>query len=210
MSERSALTLPLANFMPALPGPTGSYRSYAPSPVWRDSTTADVKFQPMPKKRAVKLWHRAREFERQTRQPGKQDGAIGRNGLAVLHAMIFGFLDFRTGQLDPGYATLAREACISIRSVARGLQNLKLVGVLNWVRRCAASFKDGRFTLEQETNAYAILPSSQWRGFAETPEAPPPAPGTWGDHPCGMRDPMEEATAEQGVTARFVQNCTLS
>ena len=78
-----------------------------------------------------------------------------------------------------------------------GLQALKNAGVLNWVRRCAASFKEGRFTLVQETNAYAILPSSQWRGFAETPDAPPPAPGTWGDHPCGMRDPMEEATAEQ-------------
>ncbi len=114
-----------------------------------------------------------------------------------MHALIFGFLDFRTGQLDPGYAALAREACISIRSVARGLQNLKLAGVLNWVRRCAESWKDGRFALEQETNAYAILPASQWRGYREPPEAPPPQPGTWGDHPCGMRDPLTEADAEQ-------------
>jgi hypothetical protein len=122
MSERSALMLPLANLMPALPGLAGSYRSYAPSPVWRDSTTADVKFRSMPKRVAVKLYHRAREFERRTRAAGKQDGALGRNGLAVLHAMIFGFLDYRSGRLDPGYATLAREACISVRSVARGLQ----------------------------------------------------------------------------------------
>ena len=200
MSERASLMLPLANFMPPLPGMTalaGSLKTYAPSPVWRDSTTADVNFQPMPKKRAVKLWHRARDFERRTRQPGKQDGAIGRNGLAVLHALIFGFLDFRTGQLDPGYAALAREACISIRSVARGLQNLKLAGLLNWVRRCAESWKNGRFALEQETNAYAILPASQWRGYREPPEAPPPQSGTWGDHPCGMRDPLTEAGAEQ-------------
>jgi hypothetical protein len=28
--------------------------------------------------------HEARRFERQTRRPGKQDGTIGRNGLAVL------------------------------------------------------------------------------------------------------------------------------
>ena len=200
MPERTCLMLPLANFMPPLPGLNGlagSLKTCAPSPVWRDSTTADVNFQPMPKKRAVKLWHRARDFERRTRQPGKQDGAIGRNGLAVLHALIFGFLDFRTGQLDPGYAALAREACISIRSVARGLQNLKLAGMLNWVRRCAESWKDGRFALEQETNAYAILPASQWRGYREPPEAPPPQPGTWGDHPCGMRDPLTEADAEQ-------------
>ena len=76
----------------------------------------------------------------------------------MLHALIFGFLDFRTGQLDPGYAALAREACISIRSVARGLQNLKLAGCSIGCGGCAEGWKDGRFMLEQETNAYAILP----------------------------------------------------
>ena len=80
MSERSLLMLPLANFMPPLPGLAGlagSSKTYAPSPVWRDSTTDEVKFQPMPKKVAVKLYHRARDFERRTREPGKQDGALG-------------------------------------------------------------------------------------------------------------------------------------
>jgi hypothetical protein len=200
MSERTSLMLPLANFMPPLPGLrglAGSLQTYAPSPVWRDSTTADVKFFPMPKKRAVKLYHRARDFERRTRQPGKQDGALGRNGLAVLHAMIFDFIDYRTGQLDPAQATIAKKANICPRSVARGLKNLKLSGVLNWVRRCTASFINGRFTLEQDTNAYAILPTSQWLGYVEPPEAPPPQSGTWGDHPCGLRDPMTEAAAER-------------
>lgn len=199
MSERACLMLPLANHMPCLPGLTalaGSLQTYAPSPVWRDSTTADVNFQPMPKRVAVKLYHRARDFERRTRAPGKQDGALSRNGLAVLHALIFDFLDFRTGRLDPGYAAIACKACISIRSAARGLQALKLAGVLNWLRRCVADFKDGRFTLEQETNAYAILPSSQWRGYREPPEAPPPQSGTWGDHPCGARDALTEAITE--------------
>jgi hypothetical protein len=200
MSERSLLMLPLANLMPPLPGLAGlvgSQKTYAPSPVWRDSTTDDVKFHPLPKKQAVKLYHRARDFERRTRQPGKQDGAIGRNGLAVLHAMIFDFLDFRTGQLDPGYAAIARKACIGIRSAARGLQALKLAGILNGLRRCTPTFKDGRCVLDQDTNAYAILPSSQWRGYAEPPEAPAPQSGTWGDHPCGMRAPMIEADIEQ-------------
>jgi hypothetical protein len=198
---RHLMMLPLANFLPRLPGLTalaGSLKTYAPSPVWRDSTTKDVKFQPLPKKLAVKLWHRARDFERRTRQPGKQDGALGRNGLAVLQSLIFDFLDFRTGQLDPAQKTIAANAGISPRSVARGLVSLKLSGVLNWLRRCTESFKDGRFTLEQETNAYAILPSSQWLGYVEPPEAPPPQPGTWGDHPCGMRDPLTEADIEQG------------
>ena len=64
------------------------------------------------------------------------------------------------------------------------LQRLKELRVINWVRRCKESRRDdGRYVLEQESNAYAVLPVSQWRGYREPPEAPPPAPGTWGDHP---------------------------
>ena len=40
-----------------------------------------------------------------------------------------------------------------------------------------------RMVLEQQTNAYAVLPCSQWRGYREPPEALRPALGTWGDHP---------------------------
>ena len=79
----------------------GTQRTYAPWPVWRDSTTAKVKFAPVKKKDAVKWFHKARQFERQTRQPGKQDGALGRNGLAVLHTLIFDILNYATGRLDP-------------------------------------------------------------------------------------------------------------
>ena len=54
---------------------------------------------------------------------------------------------------------------------------------MNWLRRCKEEWIDGRFTLKQESNAYAVLPSSQWNGFREPPPAPPPEAGTWGDHP---------------------------
>ena len=73
--------LHITQLLPALPGLTVP-KTYAAWPVWRDSATADVRFAPLPKKQAVQLFHRARQFERQTRQPGRQDGAVGRNGLA--------------------------------------------------------------------------------------------------------------------------------
>ena len=104
--SRSYKMQPLAQLMPALPGFT--IKTYAPSPVWRDSTTRDVKYEPMPKKRAVKLFHKARDFERQTRAPGKQDGALGRNGLAVLHALLFDIINYKTGELFPSYETIAK------------------------------------------------------------------------------------------------------
>ncbi len=186
----------IAYSLPTLPGiaDAAALKTYAPWPVWRDSACGNVRFAPMPKKQAVRLYHKARRFERQTRQPGQQDGAIGRNGLAVLHALVFDFLNYTTGRLDPSYARMAEKACISVRSVARGLVKLRDAGVINWLRRCAESWRDGRFCLEQETNAYAVLPTSQWRGFFEPVEPPAPQPGTWGDHP--PIDIMAEAAAE--------------
>jgi hypothetical protein len=121
---------------------------------------------------------------------------IGRNGLAVLHAMLFDFINYNSGRLEPSYAKIAEKACISVRSVHRGLVALKAAGVLHWVRRCYAvrDNSSGRIVLEQDTNAYAVLPPSQWRGFFEQPEPPAPQPGTWGDHP--PLDIMAEAAAD--------------
>jgi hypothetical protein len=158
-------------------------KTYATWPIWHDSTTKEVKFQPMKKKEAVKLWHKARAFERQTRQPGLQDGALGRSGLAVLHSLLFDSLNYVSGALYPSYATIAENAATSVSSVWRGLKKLKEAGVVNWLRRCKEEYIDGRFTLKQESNAYAVLPCSQWNGFSEPPAAPPPEAGTWGDHP---------------------------
>jgi hypothetical protein len=183
-------------------------KTRAPSPCWSGSAAKPVKWLPLSKAAAGELYRQAEDYERQTRQPGKQDGAIGRNGLAVLRALIFGFLNYATGQLDPGYAAIAHKACISVRSAARGVQSLKQVGILNWVRRCTPIIEAGRCILEQLTNAYAILPVSQWRGYQPAPRYQPPPrpePGTWGDHPP-LPDAVTAAITErrEGGTGRGV------
>jgi hypothetical protein len=148
-------------------------------------------------KKAVRRYHQSRAFERQTRQPGKQDGALGRNGILVLHTPIFDLLNYATGRLDPAIETIARKACISICSVKRGIANLKRCGVLDWIRRAGETRdQQGRFCLEQDTNAYGILPASQWRGFVDQPEAPPPHPDT-----CGATPPLPPVV-EQAITER--------
>jgi hypothetical protein len=178
-------TIPLP--IPALEAPTR-----APWPVWSDSTTTPIRFQPMPKKAAVRLWHRARGFDRVTHEPGRHGGALGHTALAVLHALIFDFLNHRTGRLDPSYAAIAAKAGVCVRTVAAALQRLKARGILNWVRRCAESWRDGRFVLEQETNAYAVLPESHWRGYRPPPE-PPASP--WPDNTWGATPPLPSALA---------------
>jgi hypothetical protein len=70
--------IPLANVLSALPGlsPPMS-QTYAPWPVWSDSTTKEIRYQPMPKKAAIQLYNRARDFDRRTHQVGRHGGAVG-------------------------------------------------------------------------------------------------------------------------------------
>jgi hypothetical protein len=188
-----------------LPGFEGS-KTYAAWPVWSGSTTKEIRFQPMPKKAAVKLFHRARDFDRQTRTKGKHGGALGHTALQVLHTLLFDFLNYASGQLDPSYAAIARKANVCQRTVANALAKLRDHGLLHWVRRCAESRREnGRFVLEQETNAYAVLPPIQWRGYRPPAEPPAPMPGTWGDHPA-LPSVMAQAVAErqQGGNMRQV------
>jgi hypothetical protein len=204
-ANRHPFTAALANsvrfILPGLGLPriatAGSLQTYAPWPVWRDSTTNKVKFMPLSKKKAAKIWHKARSFERQTRQKGKQDGALGRNGLLVLHSLIFDHLDYATGQLDPAIKSIAYMARVSISSAKRGLANLKRAGVLHWVRRAAETHDEqGRFCLEQDTNAYGIIPPTQWLGFFDPlPDAPPPDPHAWGAVPP-LPSVIEEACTD--------------
>jgi hypothetical protein len=178
-------------------------------PLWRDSVRRQVTYQPLPKRQAVQLWHKARRFERQTRRPGRQDGAIGRNGLAVLHALLFDFLNYATGRLDPAQATIARAANIAERSVRRGLVKLKAAGVLNWLRRCIEDKDDlGRFRLRQESNAYAILPASQWRGFYDQAEAPRPHPTAWGAVPP-LPELTDQAAADRAQGGSYAMQLAL-
>jgi len=185
----------IAYALPSLPGFAG-LKTYAAWPVWRDSTTSEVKFQPLPKKEAAKRWHKAKRFDCQTHQPGKHGGAIGRTALEVLRVLLFEFLDYTTGCLEPSYEEIAKKAGVCRRAVAEALRRLKALGLLYWQRRSRPEADgNGGFRLVQETNAYASLPPSQWRGYYEPPTAPPPAPGTWGDHPP-LPDQIAQAAEE--------------
>lgn len=150
--SRTNLMLPVANLMPRFAGMTalaGSLRTYAPSPVWSDSTTKTVKFQPLPKKAATRIWHRARDFDRQTRRKNCHGGAVGHAALQVLHTLIFDFLNYASGQLDPSYAAIARKANVCERTVANALQRLRELGILNWYAAAPRSGSTGGMLLSR-------------------------------------------------------------
>ena len=99
----------------------------------------------MPKKVATRLYHRARDFDRKTNKPGCHGGAVGPTALKVLEALLFDFLNYTSGQLDPSYAAIARKANVCVRTVANALRRLKELGILNWMRRCAETMAGRAF-----------------------------------------------------------------
>jgi hypothetical protein len=83
------------------------------------------------------------------------------------------------------------------RVVSDALKRLHGLGILTWVRRCAESWEGGRYVRRQQTNAYALLPSTGWRGFClPRDEPPPPHPDTWGRPPT-MPSILAAAAMEQ-------------
>jgi hypothetical protein len=181
-------------FSAILPGFTNP-QPRAPWPVWRGSVAGPVRFAPMSRKAAAKLWHKARRWDRETRQPGRHGGIIGRTALTTLYALLFDFLNPRTGRLDPSLDAIACKAGCCRRAVVNALARLRDLGLLAWRRRCEETRDDeGRFRLRQRTNAYAVLPPAQWRGYRDN-DPPPPDPATLGAQER-VPDPIEAAVAE--------------
>ena len=169
---------------PARPGRYGA----AASPVRCDSRQC-------PASRPPQLWHKARRWDRETRQPGRHGGIIGRTALDVLYALAFDFQNFRTGRLDPSLDTIARESRLlppRRRRCARPAARSRAAGMAAAMRGDRDA--EGRFRLRQRTNAYAVLPPSQWLGYRDT-DPPPPSPDTLGA-PERVPDPIEAAVAE--------------
>jgi hypothetical protein len=105
---------------------------------------------------------------------------IGRTALAALYALLFDFLNHKTGRLDPSLDAIAHKAGCCRRAVVDALARLRDLGLLVWQRRCEEHRDaEGRFRLRQRTNAYGLLPPSQWVGYRDN-DPPPPTPDTLG------------------------------
>jgi hypothetical protein len=184
----------IAYALPRLPGFAGP-QTFSVWPVWHHSTTDEVRFVRMSKKEAAGRWYKARRFDRQTHIAGKHGGVIGRTALAVLYALLFDFLDYTTGQLDPSYDAIARKAGVCRRAAVYAVRRLKDLGLLHWQRRSRPEPEaGGGYRQVQITNAYAVLSPANWKGYREPPPPPPPHPSTWGATP--PLDPLADAADE--------------
>src|SRR4051812_11829959 len=112
----------------------------------------------------------------------------GRSALAVLSVLIFDFLDYQTGRLDPSHAAIARKARMCERTVVTALQKLKTLGILSWLRRCREERGPWGIRFKQDTNAYVITEPP----ILTKDDPPPPEPHEWGVVPP-LPDPMTQA-----------------
>lgn len=184
------------------------FKTYARHPVWKDSYQS-ARFFPISKKEAyalyrkLKAWSARQDIETRTvtktvtrdgktvtvtqQRPTKYGGGIGSTCLRVFECLVFDFLNFRTGRLDPSYERIAARTGLGRSTVAEALRQLRKLGIISWARRC---YKDtdenGAFRLKQDTNAYGVCPASQWLGYVEPRAlgaAPVPHPSVWGAAP---------------------------
>ena len=77
----------------------------------------------------------ARAWTARNRQPGQHKGPITRAFLDVLHALLWGFHNSRTGICFPSYERIAEQAECARSTVAEALRVLEWAGVLTWQHR---------------------------------------------------------------------------
>lgn len=163
---------------------------YKPRRCWYNSRVGPVKFQPMIKSEVAKLWHSALRWDRSTRSTRKHGGIIGRTALHVLHTLLWEFLNFRTGRLDPSLDGIAEKASMSRSAVIDALAKLRELGLIGWLRRRETRYNDRKQPeLHQLTNAYAVANTTNWRGFI--PRDPPPPDRDQ----LGFPEPMDTSLA---------------
>ncbi|MDF2602998.1 MAG: helix-turn-helix protein [Sphingomonas sp.] len=97
------------------------------------------------------------EFERETKLPGRRNGAIGGIGLEV-YRYLLRLRGRKNGRLDPTIRWIADAISRSRSAVAAALARLKEHGFLDWIRRCQPidnAAPDEQQT-EQIANAYIL------------------------------------------------------
>lgn len=114
-----------------------------------------VAFRRLDREQRARIWFHAQAMEKRTKLPRKHGGVLGDSGLKVLRALLFDFLNMRSGRCDPGHKAIARAANVAVSTVAPALDRLETSGLLRRVRRAYWSRTVlGRKILLQATNAY--------------------------------------------------------
>jgi hypothetical protein len=177
-------------------------RAMPPGPYGAGATTAEIKWPKVIKEAVIAWYHKAQSWNAAKEIAGRYGGTLGSSCMRVLECLAFKFQNYKSGRLDPSYEGIAAATGLGRSTVAAALARLKLYGLIHWQQRSAHHWHNGRFQLKQITNAYMLIPPSQWRGVELPPDPEPPDPGTWGDHPP-LPSVIEQAIIEKAAGGSF-------
>jgi DNA-binding transcriptional MocR family regulator len=119
----------------------------------------------------ARIMFRAEALDRRTHRPGQHGGILKRTGLAVLKALVFGFLG-PGGRCDPSLESLARMAGCARSTVIEALKHLEAAGLVRRVARWRAVAANGGLVVLQLTNAYLFPTAEAARKPPETGSRP--------------------------------------
>jgi len=120
---------------------------------------------PLDRNAKARIQAYARTWTARNRQPGQHKGPITRAFLDVLHALLWGFHNSRTGICFPSYERIAEKAECARSTVAEALRVLEWADVLSWQHRvtrvrehCTDLFgrQGWRWRVIRTSNAYAF------------------------------------------------------
>jgi hypothetical protein len=151
--------------LPPISPPVPPKREPHPRPWRKGSVFGDFR-RPIDRNDRARIIAAAEALERRTKLPGKRNGAIGQSGLAILRALLFHFLDPKSGQLDPSYKQMRAQTRFCVQTISQALKRLAACGILEIHRRITRRwiFMQNSFTglferrnhVEQCTNAYMV------------------------------------------------------
>lgn len=150
--------LPLGYLTGGAIGPcAGSMR--ASVPVRRHSHTAGrcegVFWRRTDRKSVSRIVLAAERYDRETKEKGRRNGALGHVALEVLR-LLANLVDYRTGQLDPAYETIAAKIGRARSAVIEAVKRLRLHGFIDWLRRYVSTDSDRGPQVKQTSNAYRL------------------------------------------------------
>ncbi len=90
---------------------------------------------PLDRNAKARIMVYARAWSARNRQPRQHRGPITRAFLDVLQALLWGFLNSRSGICFPSYEKIAEKADCARSTVAEALKVLEWAGVLTWQNR---------------------------------------------------------------------------
>ena len=101
----------------------------------REKVFGPGRCRPLDRNAKVRITVYARAWSARHRQPGQHRGPLTRAYLEVLHALLWGFHNSRTGRCFPSYETIAKRAECCRDTVYQAIKALEAAGILTWVNR---------------------------------------------------------------------------